>query len=136
MNLNNLNVSNSYETKRKRRSQYGDDIVKISDDEDSDFDLPGLRTHVYDFLELPDNYQKLEALKKLEEDGYIEREVNPENRRKYMLKTTSKGDEFVPKFRQISKDWEKEVGITEDDQELIERIKEIALNNMKLVEDL
>ena len=53
-----------------------------------------------------------------------------------MLKTTSKGDEFVPKFRQISKDWEKEVGITEDDQELIERIKEIALNNMKLVEDL
>ena len=76
------------------------------------------------------------SLKKLEEDGYIEREVNPENRRKYMLKTTSKGDEFVPKFRQISKDWEKEVGITEDDQELIERIKEIALNNMKLVEDL
>ena len=53
-----------------------------------------------------------------------------------MLKNTSKGDEFVPKIRQISKDWEKEVGITEDDQEVIERIKEIALNNMKLVEDL
>ena len=50
------------------------------------------------------------ALKKLENEGYIEREVNPENRRKYMLRTTSKGNELVPKVRQISKDWEKEVG--------------------------
>ena len=47
------------------------------------------------------------ALKKLENEGYIEREINPDNRRKYMLKTTSKGDELVPKVRQISKDWEK-----------------------------
>ena len=76
------------------------------------------------------------SLKKLEEDGFIKREVNPGNRRKYMLKTTSKGDELVPKVRQISKDWEKEVGITEDDREVIERIKEIAINGMKLVEDL
>ena len=76
------------------------------------------------------------SLKKLEDDGFIKREVNPENRRKYMLKTTSKGDELVPKVRQISKDWEKEVGITEDDREVIERIKEIAINGMKLVEDL
>jgi DNA-binding MarR family transcriptional regulator len=76
------------------------------------------------------------SLKKLEDQGYIERQVNPENRRKYMLKTTSKGDELVPKVRQISKDWEKEVGITEDDREVIERIKEIAINGMKLVEEL
>ena len=75
-------------------------------------------------------------LKKLEDDGFIRREVNPDNRRKYMLKTTSKGDELVPKVRQISKDWEKEVGITEDDREVIERIKEIAINGMKLVDDL
>ena len=68
-NMNNMTTSmNSYNKKNK---EYGDDedIVKISDDEDSDFDLPGLRTHVYDFLELPDNYQKLEALKKLEEEN-------------------------------------------------------------------
>lgn len=76
------------------------------------------------------------SLKKLERDGFIKREVNPDNRRKYMLKTTSKGDELVPKVRKISKDWEKEVGITEDDKELIDRIKEIAINNMKLVENL
>ena len=76
------------------------------------------------------------ALKKLEDEGYIEREINPDNRRKYMLKTTSKGDELVPKVRQISKDWEKEVGITEDDNELKKRLKEIAINGMRLVEDL
>lgn len=76
------------------------------------------------------------SLKKLEDPGYIEREVNPENRRKYMLNTTSKAEELVPKIRQISKDWERKVGITEEDYELKERIKEIAINGMKLTEDL
>ena len=73
------------------------------------------------------------SLRKLEDQGYIKRQVNPENRRKYMLKTTLKGDEVVPKIRQISKDWEKEVGITDDDIILKQRIKEIAINGMKLV---
>lgn len=63
MTMNNISASTN-----EFRGNSGD-IVKISDDEDSDFDLPGLRTHVYDFLELPDNYQKLEALKKLEEEN-------------------------------------------------------------------
>ncbi|AMD17447.1 hypothetical protein TL18_05080 [Methanobrevibacter sp. YE315] len=76
------------------------------------------------------------SVKKLEDQGYIKREINPNNRRKYMLKTTSKGEDLVPKIRKISKDWEKEVGITQDDKEIIERIKEIAINGMKLVEDL
>ena len=73
------------------------------------------------------------SLKKLEDDGYIKRDINPQNRRKYMLKTTPKGDEIVPKIRQISKDWEKEVGITDDDIILKQRIKEIAIKGMKLV---
>ena len=76
------------------------------------------------------------SLKKLEDDGYIEREVNPENRRKYMLKTTPKAQKLVPKIRQISKDWERKVGITDEDDELKERIKEIAINGMKLTENL
>ena len=68
MNVNNISSSTN-EFKENTTNSNGGDIVKISDDEDSDFDLPGLRTHVYDFLELPDNYQKLEALKKLEEEN-------------------------------------------------------------------
>lgn len=54
---------------KKKHKTDRDDYVEISDEEDSDFDLPGLRTHVYDFLELPDNYQKLEALKQLEQQN-------------------------------------------------------------------
>ena len=57
------------------------------------------------------------SVKKLEDEEYITREVNPKNRRKYMLKTTSKANELVPKIRKISKDWEKEVGITDEEKE-------------------
>ncbi len=75
------------------------------------------------------------VLRKFEDDGYIERRTNPENRRKYMLNTTKKGSEIVPKIRQISKDWEDEVGITDEDLELKKRIMEIAVNGMRLVEE-
>lgn len=76
------------------------------------------------------------SLKKLEDDGYITREVNPENRRKYMLRTTPKSNQLVPKVRQISKDWEMEVGIDEADEEFREKIKQIAINGMKLAEGM
>ena len=75
------------------------------------------------------------ALKRLEDDGYIKREINPQNRRKYMLNTTDKANELIPEFRQISKDWESEVGLTDKDEEFKKRLKEIAINGMKLVED-
>ncbi len=74
------------------------------------------------------------VLKKLEDLGYIRRETNPENRRKYMLNTTEKGNDLVPEFRKISKEWEKEVGITDLDEEFKERVREIAIKGMKLVE--
>ena len=74
-------------------------------------------------------------LKKLENEGFIKRKVNPENRRKYMLNITEKGSELVPQYRKISKQWEREVGITDKDNELKKRIKEIAVNGMKLVEE-
>ena len=74
------------------------------------------------------------ALKKLEDLGYIIRETDPNNRRKYMLNTTEKGNNLVPEFRKISKEWEREVGITDSDDELKERIREIAINGMNLIE--
>ena len=75
------------------------------------------------------------VLKKLEDMGYVKREINPENRRKYMLNTTEMGNDLVPKYRQISKEWEKEVGISDSDDELRKRIMEIAFNGMKLLEE-
>jgi DNA-binding MarR family transcriptional regulator len=71
-------------------------------------------------------------LKKFEEEGYIKREINPKNRRKYMLNSTEKANKLIPEFRQISKDWEIEVGLTDDDEEFKKRLKEIAIKSMKL----
>nr|WP_294999145.1 MarR family transcriptional regulator [uncultured Methanobrevibacter sp.] len=75
------------------------------------------------------------VLKKLEDKEFIKRDVNPENRRKYMLKTTDKANKLVPEYRQISKEWEKEVGITDEDKQFKKRIIEIAISGMKLTED-
>lgn len=76
------------------------------------------------------------SLKKLEEKDFIRRNVNPENRRKYMLKTTEKGDEIVPQIRDISRKWEQEVGITDEDEIVKKRIREIAIECMKLTEGM
>ena len=76
------------------------------------------------------------VLKKFEDEGYIKREVNPKNRRKYLLNTTEKGNEIVPKIRQISKEWDLKVGLNENDYELKKRIMEIAINGMNLLEEL
>ncbi len=75
------------------------------------------------------------SLKKLEDEGYIEREADPENRRKYILKTTQKGNELVPRVRKLLKEWEDEVGISDLDDETKEKIKEIARKSAKLIND-
>ena len=72
-------------------------------------------------------------LKKFEDEGFIERNVNPQNRRKYMLNTTDKANELVPKFRKISKEWELEVGITDEDCEFKKRLEEIAIRGMEII---
>ncbi|WP_407416221.1 MarR family winged helix-turn-helix transcriptional regulator [Methanobrevibacter sp.] len=74
-------------------------------------------------------------LKKFEDEGYIKREINPQNRRKYMLNTTDKANELIPEFRKISKDWDSAVGLTDEDEEFKNRLKEIAVNGMKLLEE-
>ena len=72
-------------------------------------------------------------LKKFEDDGFSERNVNPQIRRKYMLNTTDKANELVPKFRKISKEWELEVGITDEDWEFKKRLEEIAIRGMEII---
>ncbi len=74
-------------------------------------------------------------LKKFEDEGYVKRQTNPENRRKYMLNTTPKGAQLVPKFRQISKEWEREVGLDEIDEDFKQKIIKIAMNTQKLIEE-
>lgn len=72
-------------------------------------------------------------LKKFEDDGFIKRQINPQNRRKYMLNTTDKANDLVPRFRQISLDWEREVGLSDGDEEFKKRLKEIAIKGMEIL---
>lgn len=74
-------------------------------------------------------------LKKFEDQGYIKRQTNPDNRRKYMLTTTEKGNELVPEIRKISKEWETEVGISDEDIEFKKKLIEIATKGMALIEE-
>lgn len=75
------------------------------------------------------------ALKKLEETGYITREVNKNNRRKYILKLTKKGEETVPKLRKELNYWVDSVGINDLSDETMVKLRDVARKSYKLVND-
>ena len=52
-----------------------------------------------------------------------------------MLNTTEKGSELVPMIRQISKEWEAEVGLNENDVEFREKLIQIAVNGQRLINE-
>jgi DNA-binding MarR family transcriptional regulator len=73
------------------------------------------------------------ALKKLEDEGYITREVNKNNRRKYILKLTEKGEEIAPKLRSELNHWAEAVGIDELSDETMAKIRDVARKSYELV---
>lgn len=74
------------------------------------------------------------ALKKLEDNGFIYREINPQNRRKYLLFLTEKGRQIVPKIHQIDKEWEKSVCSDLSDTEYIQLLNTLQTLAMKSLE--
>ena len=74
------------------------------------------------------------ALKKLEDNGFIYREINPQNRRKYLLFLTEKGRHIVPKIHQIDKEWEKSVGSDLSDKEYIQLLNTLQTLATKSLE--
>lgn len=74
------------------------------------------------------------ALKKLEDNGFIYREINPQNRRKYLLFLTEKGRQIVPKIHQIDKEWEKSVCSDLLDAEYIQLLNTLQTLAMKSLE--
>lgn len=74
------------------------------------------------------------SLRKLENNQFIKREVNLENRRKYKLKTTPKGDRLALKIREISRNWEREVQI-ENNEEITEKLRLIAEKSKKIIDN-
>lgn len=81
LNLPKNNTEKDYTVSKPKKKYYDENVVEISDNEDSDFDLPGLRTHLLDFLELPYDYQKLDALISLEDKLYNPKNIKSKNKK-------------------------------------------------------
>ena len=76
------------------------------------------------------------ALKKLEDNGFIYREINPQNRRKYLLFLTEKGRQIVPKIYDIDKEWENSVCSNFSDTEydrLFNTLQTLAMKSLEKV---
>jgi DNA-binding MarR family transcriptional regulator len=74
------------------------------------------------------------ALKKLEDNGFICRKVNPQNRRSYLLFLTEKGRDVVPQIHSIDKEWEDSVCSNFQDDEcnrLLNVLQTLAMKSLE-----
>ncbi|WP_295030084.1 MarR family winged helix-turn-helix transcriptional regulator [uncultured Methanobrevibacter sp.] len=51
------------------------------------------------------------SVKKLERDGWILRERSENDKRHFILKLTSKGNNFIPIMKEVNDKWESEMGL-------------------------
>lgn len=74
-----------------------------------------------DFLKI-DKATTAKAVKKLEDEGYVARNVDATDKRVYQVYLTRKGREILPIIEKFIKDWEKLVttGLSESESQLIE----------------
>lgn len=75
------------------------------------------------------------ALRKLEDGGYVERIIDEDNRRKYILNTTEKGDELAVLLIRDMEQWERLVAIDELDCDAREKLKKIARRSEEIIEE-
>lgn len=75
------------------------------------------------------------ALRKLEDKEYVERVVDENNRRKYILNTTKKGEELADLLSNDLREWEEKVGIDKLDEETKDKLRKIARNSEELINE-
>lgn len=75
------------------------------------------------------------ALRKLEDKGFVVREIDENNRRKYLLKTTQKGEELAILLINEFEEWEKKVGIDRLDEKTKDQLKKIARKSEEILEE-
>lgn len=73
------------------------------------------------------------ALRKLEDKDYVERIIDENNRRKYILKTTPKGEELAILLKKDLSEWEESVGIDKLDEKTKTQIREIARKSEEIL---
>lgn len=72
------------------------------------------------------------SLSKLEEFSYINRKIDPNNRRKNMIYLTKKGCSVIPKIIEIDKMWEQDMDCKLITEELKADLRKIAIQSWKL----
>lgn len=75
------------------------------------------------------------ALRKLEDKEYVERIIDENNRRKYILKTTEKGEKQAILLENDLKKWEEQVGIDKLDDDVKNQLREIARKTEEILEE-
>lgn len=75
------------------------------------------------------------ALRKLEDKGYVERKTEENNRRKYILKTTAKGEELAILLKKDLEEWEELVGIDKLDDETKNELIKIARKSEDILKE-
>lgn len=75
------------------------------------------------------------TLRKLEDKGYIERIINKDNRRKYILKLTKKGEEVISVLKREMDYWHNSVGLAEVSEETMDVIMAVARKSYNLVNE-
>ena len=75
------------------------------------------------------------ALRKLEDQNYVERKIDENNRRKYILNTTKKGEELAILLKKELDEWEEQVGIDKLDETAKNQLREIARKSEEIIEE-
>ena len=78
------------------------------------------------------------VIKKLEDDEFLYRTIDPNNRRKYHIYLTEKGKNIIPEIKSIDEKWEKIVfeGLNKDEKcKLIEFIDLLSKNSIKKIKN-
>ena len=75
------------------------------------------------------------ALRKLEDKGYVERIVDENNRRKYILKTTKKGEKLAILLTNDFEEWERKVGIDQLDDKTKDQLRVIARKSEEILKE-
>lgn len=75
------------------------------------------------------------TLRKLEDKGYIERIINKDNRRKYILKLTKKGEEVIPVLKKRDGLLHNASGLAEVSEETMDVIRAVARKSYNLVNE-
>lgn len=76
------------------------------------------------------------ALRKLEDNEFVYREIDPVNRRRYLIYLTNKGKEIVPQIKSIDKEWEKLVCSKfshDENGRLLEILQKLMINSLEKV---